>query len=157
MHSVISGEEHAHDEIHQYRGRSNAVDAARLLIEHGADIEAKIYLRGMRPLYVVAQHNYLDIARLLIEHGADVEAKDNTGTSALHNAVEHGASDVARLLIENGADIKAKNESGKTPLKIAKSLKRWPQYRPELVEYLENQDDDGSSGGIVRSLWSRFS
>ncbi len=116
-----------------------------------------MYGRGMRLLYVAAQHNYLDIARLLIEQGADVEAKDNTGTTALHNAAEYGSIDVARLLVENGADTQAKDESGRTPLKIAKSLKRWPQYRPELVEFLENQDDDDSGGGIVRSIWSRFS
>jgi ankyrin repeat protein len=46
---------------------------ARLLIEHGADIEAKDNEGGNTPLHWAVDKNSLDVARLLIDSGANTE------------------------------------------------------------------------------------
>ena len=92
---------------------SNSIDVATLLIEQGADIEAKDN-GGRTALHIVAERNSLDVATLLIEQGADIEAKDYIGRTALHIVAESNSLDVTSLLIDRGADIEAKNGAGET-------------------------------------------
>jgi len=49
-------------------------DIARLLIEKGAEVNAK-NASQQTPLHSAAWHGHADIARLLIENGAEVNAK----------------------------------------------------------------------------------
>ncbi len=88
-------------------------DIARLLIEHGADVNARTDGEST-PLHLAVANGHLDIARLLIEKGADV----NDG-GLLHSAAANGHLDVARLLVEKGADVNARNEGGRTALHSA--------------------------------------
>ena len=53
----------------------NSLDVARLLIEHGADIDAKSN-DGNTPLHDAAQENSLDVASLLIDRGANTDGID---------------------------------------------------------------------------------
>ncbi|KAL8325257.1 hypothetical protein RB597_008493 [Gaeumannomyces tritici] len=94
---------------------------ARLLIEMGADIEAKSSDGGYTPLHQAAQNGHEAVARLLIEMGADIEAKSSDGGyTPLHQAAQNGHEAVARLLAELGADIEAKSgDGGYTPLHYA--------------------------------------
>jgi ankyrin repeat protein len=73
---------------------SNSVDVARLLIEHGANVNV-ISKRGYTPLHRAALSNSVDVARLLLERGANVHALNfddddddilPRGKSALHFA-----------------------------------------------------------------------
>ena len=50
-------------------------EIARLLINKGADIEARD-AGYMRPLHLAAIYRHAEVARLLIQHGADVNAYD---------------------------------------------------------------------------------
>ena len=54
---------------------NNSLDVATLLIEQGADIEAKDKGDGT-PLYLAASRNSLEVATLLIEQGANTEGID---------------------------------------------------------------------------------
>jgi Ankyrin repeats (3 copies) len=94
------------------------VAMAGLLLEKGADIEAKSN-GGCTPLGVAARYGHEAVARLLLETGADINAKCNLGLSPLGAAARHGHKAVARLLIEKGADIEAKSKIGRSPLRIA--------------------------------------
>ena len=74
------------------------MDVARLLIEHGADIDAKAdhaTQQNDTPLHDAAWTNSLDVARLLIDLGADIEAKNDDGSAPLHWAAEQNSLDVA--------------------------------------------------------------
>jgi len=90
-------------------------DTALMLIEKGADIEAKGE-DGKTALIAAAGVGLSEVALKLIEKGADIEAKDKNGNTSLIWAVRAGLSEVVLKLIEKGADIEAKDKDGRTPL-----------------------------------------
>ncbi|KAI8501925.1 hypothetical protein Bbelb_203370 [Branchiostoma belcheri] len=55
--------------------RYGQTEVAALLIEHGADLEAREE-RDQTSLHVASRYGRTEVAVLLIEHGADLEAKD---------------------------------------------------------------------------------
>jgi len=77
---------------------SNGHEAVvRLLLEQGADVEAKIN-DGWTALHEAARGGHEAVVRLLLEKGADVEAKTDDGWKALHRAAGGGHEAVVRLL-----------------------------------------------------------
>ena len=58
------------------------VDIAKMLIEAGADVNAKNY-QGCTALITAARSNNAGVAKLLIANGADIGAKDNFDWTAL--------------------------------------------------------------------------
>ncbi|KAI9788732.1 MAG: hypothetical protein M1816_006589 [Peltula sp. TS41687] len=81
---------------------------ARLLLEHGADINAHFGLY-YTPLYVAVVWGDEHTARWLLEQGADVNAQGENelnGTPLLEAAAS-GAKHIVRLLLEHGADVNA--------------------------------------------------
>ncbi|KAH7156057.1 hypothetical protein EDB81DRAFT_716016 [Dactylonectria macrodidyma] len=91
---------------------------ARLLIESGADKEAKD-TRDMTPLHVAATRGHPDIGRLLVEAGADIGACGNYGWTPLHYAADSGHLDIGSVLIEAGADKEGRDAMGLTSLHVA--------------------------------------
>jgi ankyrin repeat protein len=89
------------------------LEIAAMLIESGADIEARTYVAlrlyfSWAPLMVAANWGQKSIAELLISAGADMNANDAgyTDTSqALLIAAWQGHTGVLELLIVKGADI----------------------------------------------------
>ena len=81
------------------------VDAARALLNAGADIERK-NLHGLAPLAVAAVFGYSNLVEMLISHGAEVDMMNGRPPSepALLGAVIKGHLDVVRILLDAGAD-----------------------------------------------------
>ncbi len=119
------------------------VDLARLLLEHGAEINLKCN-KGRTPLHWGTEHEAI-VRLLLEEEGVNVNVQDHEGMLPLHFATTNGQMDVAQLLLEHGiqlhraadnkkekevrkllrqggTDIHCKNMEGNTPLHLA-SLK----------------------------------
>ena len=94
---------------------ADAKEVAALLIERGADINAK-GKNGWTPLHGAAWSNASKTAALLIGRGADINANRKGGQTPLHVAARENASETAALLIGRGADVSAKRKGGQTPL-----------------------------------------
>lgn len=60
--------------------------AVAVLLEHGADIEARDDFHNT-PLHAAIEGGNPDTVSLLLEHGADIEARDDIGANPLHRAV----------------------------------------------------------------------
>jgi N-acyl-D-amino-acid deacylase len=86
------------------------VNAVRLMLDHGADVNAFDPL-GRTPLMYAAASDLLDldVVKLLIERGADVNAKDghkrggDSGLTALDIAKLHGDTPIVEWLVKSGA------------------------------------------------------
>ena len=106
-----------------------SVDAARMLLAHGADpnrpLKTKILKRtyqagdprlaeGATPLMRAAKAGDVVMMKLLIDAGADMDRANAAGDTALHIAAN--LSKVVRLLADEGASPDIKNAKGQTPL-----------------------------------------
>jgi ankyrin repeat protein len=106
---------------------SGAFWNAKLLIEHGADVNVADEF-GTTALYRAQESGS---AELLVEHGAAVNAADRDGNTPLHQAISSGRAEVADLLLARGASVSAENREGRTPLHVAAAV-----GRAQMVEKL---------------------
>jgi ankyrin repeat protein len=79
----------------------NNVDAARILLDAGARIDAKDSL-GSRPLHIAAMHGYLDAARLLVDSGANMRTTDSRRRTPVMVAHSNDHYEVERYLRVEG-------------------------------------------------------
>jgi ankyrin repeat protein len=95
-------------------------EAARLLVERGADVNAPSQnAQCVAPLHSAAAGRSLEIARLLLEHGAQVDAVQKGGYTPLHAAVQNEQLEMVELLLAHGAEPEKANDSGLTPRDLA--------------------------------------
>ncbi|KAJ7855133.1 hypothetical protein B0H14DRAFT_3865271 [Mycena olivaceomarginata] len=103
-------------------------DSVRLLLEHGADVNAAD--KEYSALCAASLNGHFDTihvllekgAELLLEHGADVNATGGMHGSALQAASRNGHVDIVRLLLEKDADVNAIGGLSGTALKAAARL-----------------------------------
>ena len=93
-------------------------EIVRLLIEAGADVEAK-FDDGRNALIHTAGNPAAGSAAMLIEAGADVNVQSKSGWTALMRAARYGRTETVKLLIEAGADVNAISNDGETALMLA--------------------------------------
>lgn len=108
-------------------------EAARLLIENGAAIDA-VAANPMQvmPLHSAASVRNLEAARLLLEHGAPVNARQQAGWVPIHAAAQNGDRAMVELLLKHRADPKLANDDGKTPAMVARE-----KGHEEIADLLE--------------------
>ncbi|THY00537.1 hypothetical protein D6D03_06447 [Aureobasidium pullulans] len=84
-----------------YTAQMNSVEAGRLLVNAGADLNMKSEEKGnegLTPLLYAARGGHKDTVIALLDSGADVRSKDHEGRTALTLVSEHGFQAVARVL-----------------------------------------------------------
>lgn len=85
---------------------TDAEEAARLLVEAGADLAARSRhetITGVRPLNTAAFARAHAVARVLLEAGADPDAEGEPGATAMMAARAQGDEEMERLLLGHGA------------------------------------------------------
>jgi len=73
------------------------IDIARLLLDAGADVNAKSYY-NYTALIWASEKNKTDIIKFLINAGANVNAKDRKDNTALTWAIKHDNTEIVKLL-----------------------------------------------------------
>jgi uncharacterized protein len=71
---------------------------ATLLLDHGADREARDRDTGATPLFQAASWGRRSVVELLVRRGADVRARNQTGVTPAEAAAKNGFPEIARLL-----------------------------------------------------------
>jgi len=104
--------------ILNYAIKENNIEIVLLLLENGADVNAKNN-NGETCLYYATKENNIEIVQLLLENGADINAINNYGKTPLIYSIWSNNKDIVELLIQKGADVNAKNNYGDTPLYYA--------------------------------------
>ena len=98
------------------------VDAAKLLLERGADVHARSTNRSLpslTPLQSAAAGRRTEVAALLLEHGADPNATQAGGWTALHAAAANGNTELVRRLLKAGAKASQLSEDRTPPIEFA--------------------------------------
>lgn len=98
-------------------------EAARVLIERGADVAAvsRGSIARVAPLGTAAFVGSATLARLLLDAGADVNARAEGGFTALHSAAQSDDAELVELLLERGADPSLETAEGKRAADLARS------------------------------------
>jgi ankyrin repeat protein len=95
-------------------------EAARLLLEHGARVDAVAdNATHVMPLHSAASARNVAAVRLMLEHGAPVNARQQGGWVPIHAAAQNGDAEMVDLLLRHGADVEIANDQGKTAAMVA--------------------------------------
>ncbi len=108
--------------------------ALRLLLSHGANLEAPRQTDGATPLHLAAYTGHGDVCAQLVREGADVESRTPKGQSALHFAAmagDVGDLNAVDMLVRHGADIDAQDAMGWTPV-----MHTLMSYQPKMLSKL---------------------
>ena len=86
----------------------NRHEAARLLIERGADLDSREFPDNAAPLHFAAMYGDLEMIKLLVEAGADIEGKGDDPEVGIHGwatCFKQVREDVAQYLLDHGATL----------------------------------------------------
>jgi ankyrin repeat protein len=99
--------------------RAGSASIVRLLLDHGADTEARDKFFGKTPLFWACENPNLDVLRLLLERGAHTEVRCRSCSGATPLAMVSTLSktgDAARLLIQFSTNVDGGPSDSITPL-----------------------------------------
>ena len=122
------------------------VEAAMILISHGARIDVRDTVNNDTALIYGIRDGKFGVAECLLEAGADHSLTDKRGFTPLHIAVSRNDTRLAQCLLDHGAAINVRTQGdNRTPLMIAAAA-----GFTEMVEMLLSRGADPSivdSGG----------
>jgi ankyrin repeat protein len=98
--------------------RENYLAVGKVLLENGADVNARSGSSQFTPLYATAYGDNPAFAKLLLTYKADVNALAD-GTTPLLKAASQGSPELIEVLIANGADVNARDKAGVTALTLS--------------------------------------
>ena len=103
-----------------HAARSAKVDAVKLLVQAGGDVNAKENWNGQTALMWAAADGNSSMVKALLDLGADIHAKSHAGTTPFLFAVRNGDLPSVQAMLAAGADVNEKRSGDfATPLLIA--------------------------------------
>ncbi|KAJ3292130.1 hypothetical protein HDU76_007193 [Blyttiomyces sp. JEL0837] len=106
-----------------------AIDFARILLSHGANVDSVTSTEGASAFYIsVGDSEAVKLGRLLLDHGANpnlrlddgAQSPERPGFVALHRACQLGHLESTKFLLDVGVvDVNIQDDDGNTPLHIA--------------------------------------
>ena len=118
--------------------QKNHINAARLLIKSGANVNAKYicpagkdgmiqkpedcWEKDKTPLHWAAYNGHYDIIKMMLEakpkagYSANLDARDAKGLTPLHFAAYSGHPEIVQMILAKGAKVNLTDNSGDTPL-----------------------------------------
>ena len=118
--------------IIKYINEQSSIDAIKLLIKHGTDVNYGGNPHWTSPIYCCLNYENIQLIELLIENGADVNI--NCDYSPLIHFVRKSSIDnileITKLLIRKGSKINYKDEYGETAL-----IKCFKKKCDELIKF----------------------
>lgn len=97
---------------------SDVIDNTKLLIDHGADINAR-NRTGRTAVSQASFYGRFQLAEYLVEEGADIHMLETTGDTIVHYAVTGNESRIVRLLLQRGAPYRSTSSETGTVLHVA--------------------------------------
>lgn len=130
---------------------NGAVDNARLLLAHGAHLDA-LNANQETPLSAAVRHNWEEMALFLLELGASPHAKCGLpGDQLIHDATRGASLPLLQALAARGASVTAPGAEQKTPLHWA-ITQEWQEGVSWLLEHGASWDDADSQGRTPLTL-----
>ncbi|KAL4898372.1 ankyrin repeat-containing domain protein [Aspergillus ambiguus] len=94
----------------------NRFEAAKTLLKHDADTEARRGHFKMKPLTIACKGGHEELVELLIGHGADLLSCSRAGRTNIGIAAYGGYSRIVTLMLEHGVPIDLMDSHMQTPL-----------------------------------------
>lgn len=126
-----------------------SIDAARILLQHGADPEFCPKDAELSPFVLAARQNQVELLQLMLDHGANANAALAKGDFPLNTCICQGVkAEVVAVLLAAGANPNTKTKDGKTPLVEALTIKRL-----DFVKLLLEHGANPNLAGPKHPLW----
>lgn len=122
---------------------ANSINAARFLVNHGANVNVKDQLQDSPYLYAGAEGK-LEILKMTVAAGADLQSVNRYGGTALTPAAHHGHEEVVRYLLTTTIDVNQVNSLGWTALLEAVILGDGGPVYQRIIELLLKAGADTS-------------
>ena len=91
----------------------------KLLLNHGASLEAAITLHDLTPLHLAARHGQAETIKILLANKASIVARDKDDLTPLLIAAKYSQTSVLSLLLNAYADCNAIDNDENTALSLA--------------------------------------
>ena len=127
-------------------------EAARLLLDGGADVDAKPRT-AITPLMLAAANGQTNLVELLLKRGADIKLRASArGETALFGAASCGRTEVVRILLDHGADVESPLADGTTALMTAAEQRHLDTVRLLLERGADvrRRSEKGTAIGLVQ-------
>ena len=107
----------------EYPAMEVRAPTAKLLLAHGANVNAAAGHHGGTVLHRAVIHGDIALTGLLLEHSADPDRQDWSGKTPLHHAVTKNRK-LVELLLAHAPNLAVESRDGETPMEYARRLKK---------------------------------